>query len=377
MPYSDGYTYGIHVYRIRIVLHVLVRRPPRHLGQVLLGGDGVHVPAVVAHKHLGGDLHLRVLGDQLGGDGHTVDDLDAGVHDGVVFHITHRDKIVDLGDAQPVQRVRHHGLETRVCDAGHVAGAVEVLGGGVPALSPLAHVVHEVLGDLAEGPALFAEVHAHTAAAPLCGADALLDGVRQVGSAGADVGPEHVGAVALVVHAHGKLHLLVRDCVRVAPDVDGESANGGQEKLDVGARQQLGVHHVGFLEQSLAQGLLRAAEALRHAGQEPYRLDGGLGHHGLAVSLQDLAVRRDAPHAQGILHLGEVDVRLGDCDGGADVVSLVEVGPEGGVHQVPPGINRHDLFGVFPAPKGPEVVRGGGHLQVRYVVRVELAGGHG
>jgi hypothetical protein len=50
---------GNRIPRIHIVLHVLVRRPPRHFGQVLLGRDRVHVPAVVAHEHLGGDLHLH------------------------------------------------------------------------------------------------------------------------------------------------------------------------------------------------------------------------------------------------------------------------------------------------------------------------------
>ena len=59
----------------------------------------------------------------------------------------------------------------------------------------------------------------------LRGLDALLDRVRQVRTARADVAAEHVRSVALVVHAHGERHVLVGDGVDAAPHVDSEAAD--------------------------------------------------------------------------------------------------------------------------------------------------------
>ena len=54
----------------------------------------------------------------------------------------------------------------------------------------------------------------------LRGLDALVDGVGQVGPAGADVRAKHVRAVALVVHPHGQRDGLVGDRLGVSPHVD-------------------------------------------------------------------------------------------------------------------------------------------------------------
>ena len=67
--------------------------------------------------------------------------------------------------------------------------------------------------------ALLAVVDADTAATLLRRLDALLDGVREVRSTGTDVAPKHIAPVALVVDAHGQLHIFVFDLRRVAPDV--------------------------------------------------------------------------------------------------------------------------------------------------------------
>ena len=128
-------------------------------------------------------------------------------------------------------------------------------------------------------------------AAALRAGDALLDGVREVGPAGADVGAEHVGAVAFVVHAGGEFDLGIRQVGRVAEDVDGLPADRRQEHLEVAARDQLGVHAAGLLEQHAPQVGLAAAEALRDAGQPPHRLDRGLGHQRCAAGGED-ACRR-------------------------------------------------------------------------------------
>src|SRR5690606_3597252 len=65
----------------------------------------------------------------------------------------------------------------------------------------------------------------------LGGLDALLNGMRQVRSASADVGAEHVGSVALVVHTDSQWDGLVLDGGWVTPDVDGLSSNWWQEDL--------------------------------------------------------------------------------------------------------------------------------------------------
>mmetsp|Transcript_24876 Transcript_24876/g.42829 ORF Transcript_24876/g.42829 Transcript_24876/m.42829 type:complete len:459 (-) Transcript_24876:97-1473(-) len=357
-------------------LNVLVGSTASDALKLLGSGDLVGITSVVADVHLGGNLDLGVLGDELGRDGHALDDLDAGGDDGVVLHVGHTDELVDLGDAQPVERVGHHCLEARVGDAGHVAGAVEVLRGTVTALGTLAHVVHEVLGDLSEGAALLAEVDHHTAATLLGSADALLNGVGQVRSAGADIGTEHVGAVALVVDSHGEGNALIGDGVGVTPDVNGEATDGGKEQLDVRAGQQLGVHHVGLLEQGLAQGLLGALESLSNTGKVPHGLDGSLGDHRLSVGLEDLAIGDESAQTDSFLHLREIDVGLGDGNGGANIVTLLEVWLENGGHHVAPRIDGHKLLRILPTGERTEIICGGGHLQVGNVVGVQLARGN-
>mmetsp|Transcript_29329 Transcript_29329/g.94042 ORF Transcript_29329/g.94042 Transcript_29329/m.94042 type:complete len:234 (-) Transcript_29329:916-1617(-) len=163
----------------------------------------VGAATVVARVDLGDDLHLRVLRHKLGGDRHALFNLDARGHDGVVLHVRHGDELVDLRDAKPVERIRHERLEASVHNAGHVLRAVEVLLGGVAVLLALAAVVHEVLGNLAEGAALLTVVDDDASAASLGRLHALLHGVGEVRAAGADVRSEHVRAIALVVHAHG------------------------------------------------------------------------------------------------------------------------------------------------------------------------------
>jgi hypothetical protein len=123
-------------------------------------------------------------------------------------------------DAQPVEDVGHQLLEAHVLHAGHALGAREILVGRVAAHLALARVVDQELGHLAERAAFLARVGDEAHAAALRALDALFDGVREVGAAGADVGAEHVRAVALVVDARGEFHLGVGQVARVAEDVD-------------------------------------------------------------------------------------------------------------------------------------------------------------
>ena len=128
-------------------------------------------------------------------------------------HVTHRHHVVDLPDTKPVKNIGHERLETHVLDTGDELSRLEVLVRRVAA--PLSEVVDEVprdvivdrrptkrllnkdvLRDLAQCTALLAEVDDETDTAALCPADALFDRVDEVGLARANVGTEHVRAVA-------------------------------------------------------------------------------------------------------------------------------------------------------------------------------------
>ena len=95
------------------------------------------------------------------------------------------------------------------------------------------HVVHEILRDLSQSSTFLAEVDDDAGPAPLGRLDALLDGVREIRAARADVGPEDIGTITLVVDAHRELHIFVLDLRRVAPDVGRHAADGRQEDLEV------------------------------------------------------------------------------------------------------------------------------------------------
>ncbi len=109
-------------------------------------------------------------------------------------------------------------LKSHVLHAGDAFGAAEIGVGAVAALLPLARVVDQELGHLAERAAFLAVVDDDADAALLRRLDAHLDAVHQIGPAGADVGAEHVRAVALVVHAAGDDRVGVGDAVDTSPN---------------------------------------------------------------------------------------------------------------------------------------------------------------
>ena len=223
----------------------------------------------------------------------------------VVLHVAHRHQAIDARDAEPVQHVRHQLLEAHVLHAGDALGAREVGRGAVAALLALARVVDQELGDLAERAAFLAVVDDQADAAVLRGRDALLDAVRQVRPAGADVGAEHVGAVALVVHAAGELARRIGERGEIAEDVDGLAADRRQEHLEVGPGDQLREHAAGLLEQRAAQVALGDAEALGDAGQVPDRLDRGLGAATSPVAVSTRPSGSSSPEADRVLDLGQ------------------------------------------------------------------------
>jgi hypothetical protein len=103
-----------------------------------------------------------------------------------------------------VQHVGHELLEARILHARDAFRAREIRRGLIAAGLTLARVVDQELRDLAERPAFLAAVHDEAGSARLCLAHALLEAVRQIGAAGANVRTEHIRTVALVVHAAGQ-----------------------------------------------------------------------------------------------------------------------------------------------------------------------------
>ena len=110
-----------------------------------------------------------------------------------------------------MQHVGHQLLESEIGDAGDALGALEIGIGAIAAGLALARVVDQELGDLAECPAFLAVIDDQAGPALLCGLDADLDAVSQIGPAGADVRAEDVGSVALVVHPAGHLAIRIAD----------------------------------------------------------------------------------------------------------------------------------------------------------------------
>ncbi len=247
--------------------------------------------------------------------------------------------------------VRHQLLEARVLDAGHAFGALEVGGSGVAALLALPGVVDQELGDLAERAALLAVVDDDAEPARLRGARALLDAVHEVGPAGADVGAEHVRAVAFVVHAAGDGGGGIGELGDVAEEIDGGAADGRQEHLQVGPGDELGEHAGRLLEQRAAQVRLRGPEALGDAGQIPDGIDGDLDDGEAAVGLHDGAVAGQPPRRHRVLHLVQVETRARHGDAGPDVDAFGDLGLKGVGHHVPPRVERDDGAGACPLPE--------------------------
>ena len=58
--------------------------------------------------------------------------------------LAHAQHPIDLGDTEPMQNVRHKGLEAHVLHTGDVLGSLEVI--GCPVLATLSGIVHDCGG---------------------------------------------------------------------------------------------------------------------------------------------------------------------------------------------------------------------------------------
>ncbi len=151
---------------------------------------------------------------------------------------------------------------------------------------------------------------------------------------------------------------------------------GGRNTLQIGPRHQLGEHAGGLLEQGAAQVRFGGAEALGDAGQIPDRIDRDLGHRHAAVVVHELAVGLEPAGADRVLHLRQVEPRLGDGDGRADVEAFGDLGLEALGDQMAPRIERDDAPRLAPLRERADG-RGGMRVgEVGPADRIERAGRH-
>ena len=267
-------------------------------------------------------------------------------------------------------------LEARVLNSGNLLRTIEIILRRITALLALSGVVDQVLGHLTEAAALLAVVDDQAGAATLSRLDGLLNRMREVGTARADVRSEDIRAIAFVVNAARQLNIFVWNGIRVAPDIDGHSTDGGKEDLDVRAGDELGIHAIGHAEDTLTQVRLGAAKAPGNLGQVPDGLNRGLVAHALARGHQNLAIGLQAAGADGLPAFRKVNVGLGHGNGRADVESLVQVGTVRLGRQVTEGINGRNLLGIVPRGIRTNIKNWRGQLQVGHVRGIQLAGRH-
>src|SRR6516225_5850234 len=332
-------------------LSVFFKRPADRIDYIL---RLYRLGAIVTGGLLGCNFHMCVGRDQIVGDWNALDDLDALARQRVVFHVAHGDEAIDALETEPVDYIRHQLLETRILNARHTFGAFEILGCRIAAFLALAGVVDQEFGDFAKGTALFSIVDDDSQAAVLAGAGAFLDAVKQIGAAGADVGAEHVGAVAFVVHAARDPGAVIRQLGDVSEQIGRRPADRRQEHLQVGPRHQFRKHAGGLFEQLPAQIVFGGREPLRQARQIPDRVDRDLDHRDAAALVDHFVIMLEPPGFDRRLQLGEIKAGARDRDARADVDAFGDLGREVFSDQMSPRVQRNDALRIAPLREGSD-----------------------
>src|SRR5215471_267703 len=302
----------------------------------------------IAGGFLGLDLDRRVERYEAFRDRDLLPDLDALRGQGIALQVRHRYPAVDAADAEPMKNVRHQFLKPHVLYAGDAFGAAEIGIWAIAARLALAGVVDEEFGDLAKGSPFLAVVDDDPDPAPLRGLDADLDAVHEIGPARANVGAEHVRAVALVMHSAGDYATWLGDLLDGAEEVNRRAADRRQEHLDVGPGDKLREHAAGFLEQGAPQIGFGNAKARREPGKMPYRIDRRLGDADLAIGEQHPAVGAQAAVREERPQLGGDDLRLCDRDRRAYVDAGADIFGKHLADEMAPGVERNDFCRVGP-----------------------------
>mmetsp|Transcript_13524 Transcript_13524/g.20597 ORF Transcript_13524/g.20597 Transcript_13524/m.20597 type:complete len:246 (+) Transcript_13524:149-886(+) len=189
----------------------------------------IRFASVVSMKYLCSNLDLSIAWNEFLRDFDSIDDFNSSRNNSIVFHIAHRNKIMDFGNAKPVKRIRHECLETRILYTCNLLRAIEVIFGRIASLLTFAGIVHQILCHLTKRSSLFTEVYNDPASSSLCSLDTLLNSMSQVRSASADITSKHIRAVALIVNTAGQLDIFIWDGIRIPPNVYGQSTNRGQK----------------------------------------------------------------------------------------------------------------------------------------------------
>jgi hypothetical protein len=240
----------------------------------------------------------------------------------------------------------------------------------------LAGVVDEEFGNLAERPPLFAVVDDDPDAALLCGLDANLDPVDEIGAASADVRAEHVRPVALVMDTTGDHGAGLRDPFDGTEEIDRHAADRGQQDLEIGPSHEFGKHPPGLLEQGAPQIGLGDPEAGGQPGQMPHRIDRRLGDADLAIVEQNLAVWPQGAVGEKRAELRGRNSRPSDRDGRTYVDAGADVFRKDLADKMAPGVERYDFRRIAPLGMRPDQGRRRGIGEVGPMVTRQSPGRH-
>lgn len=157
------------------------------------------------------NLDATVLGYHVVWDRHALVDGYTLIYNRIVFHtaivstcrnsvlqgrnkLGHAQHAINLGDAQPVQYIRHQSLEPHILGACNHLGALKVFAGSVGAT--LSSIVDQVLCHFAQCSAFFAKVDDHAATAFLCFFYRFFDAKYEIGSTCAYVGAKDLNRIS-------------------------------------------------------------------------------------------------------------------------------------------------------------------------------------
>lgn len=109
-------------------------------------------------------------------------------------------------------------------------------------------IVYQVFDYFTKGSPLLTEIDCNPRPAILGLLDCLLDAKSKVGSTGADIGLEYIRAVALIMNTQCELVVRIWYTLRWAENINGKTANWGQEDFNIRAGDELRVATSALLE---------------------------------------------------------------------------------------------------------------------------------
>ena len=148
---------------------------------------------------------------------------------------------------EPMDHVGHQLLESRVLDAGNAFGALEIGRGGVAAFLPLARIVDQELGHLAQRAAFLAVVDDDAKPAGLGAARAFFNAMDEIGTAVQMSEPN----TSDPLHSSCTRQVIAcadRELFHVAEQIDGRAPDRRQEHLQIEPGHELRKHAGGLLE---------------------------------------------------------------------------------------------------------------------------------